>query len=751
MKPSVSSFTMLRAPHSALPPKTREGTPRRRLCGLKIAGEPRVKTSTFDDVPLVAHPDETSSWGRPEREGAFTHEELPKTDKPLTLAIQPPSALRTFASGQLRPPENSPPFLVADDAERAGSLAGKKTALAVSASLLETDASADIPSVLGGEPLRSDLKTSSWATGGVLPAPPYKSVNSLLSLQHEHLLDQQCSDKQLKAQRSGPVVLKHGETIDSLPSVDTSSTLSKDVITSPSRLQDSEETHTVLSGLCCKKFSRRSQAIASSRTDVEDDAKFAMMQTAESLSKEEGSMELPLYHSARSVESRDPVQEEIVIRMKNCGMQVMFPDDHHGGMDSHVEPESDGIVVATHVPSSTCSLLLVQKLLGQGRKMPTIVMLLQSDALASTSRSEMARRFLDMGVDDVIVQPSSDADIDMVLKLTLCRLEQKKAKLSAARERGAKLLWSSVGSICPSLPKQKDDIEEPDLGAKLGRYHEIVSLFHEGIKARLFLATDSRTAELQAVKCIPKVRLRSCSDIQKVEKELVLLKKLRHPNVIHVLGVAHSRMHLMLLLQFGGTRNLFQVIDSKPEKRLVVKEARFLWSQVMSALAHCHTHGISHRNVRTDSVAVSDDGAMARLISFGYAEPAMAPLTHPGSMPFIPPEVMLMDMPVFSATAADVWAMGIVLLEMLARIHCLQDMLGWPMVCTPDRKHAQAVMELFSDAHVLQRLWNYFEPELHSDTAFRDLLVGILSVEVPERWPASKVQSSPWLNSSFQV
>jgi len=78
-------------------------------------------------------------------------------------------------------------------------------------------------------------------------------------------------------------------------------------------------------------------------------------------------------------------------------------------------------------------------------------------------------------------------------------------------------------------------------------------------------------------------------------------------------------------------------------------------------------------------------------------------------------------------------------------------MLGWPMACSPDKKHAQQVIEVFSDTRLLQRLWNSCEPELHNDSAFPDLLAGILSITVPERWAASKVQSSPWLDINFQV
>merc|ERR1719362_235611 len=123
----------------------------------------------------------------------------------------------------------------------------------------------------------------------------------------------------------------------------------------------------------------------------------------------------------------------------------------------------------------------------------------------------------------------------------------------------------------------------------LGRHHEIVSILNEGQKAKVFLTRDNRTMEPRALKCIPKTCLRSCLDIRSIEKEIVSMKRLRHPNVTAIIGEAHSTMHLMLLLQFGGRRNLFQVIKSRPEKRLEVEEARFLWSQVVEALAHCHS------------------------------------------------------------------------------------------------------------------------------------------------------------------
>jgi len=361
---------------------------------------------------------------------------------------------------------------------------------------------------------------------------------------------------------------------------------------------------------------------------------------------------------------------------------------------------------------------------------------------------------LEMGIGDVIVQPSVDEDIETVLNLSFCRVKQKQSRLHAILEREAELFWRSAHKHFPNLPKMKDGLEEPGIGAKLGRYHEVVSVLNDGKKTRVFLAVDNRTKEPRALKCVPKVCFRTCDEVRRLEKEVATMKKLSHPNVVAIFGETQSSRHLMLLLQFGGRRNLFQVIGSKEEKCLPVEEARFLWKQVVDALAHCHSHDITHRDIKLESVAITDDGTTARLISFGYAERAIAPFRYQGSMPFIAPEVMLMDKSALCATAADVWAVGVLLLEMLLRMNFLPRILGWEKAGMPDNRHAQQVKQLFSGPQQLHRLWDGINPKLRQELAegdFLTLLTGMLTVAVPERWPVNKVQRASWVQTGSKT
>merc|ERR1719223_107008 len=123
-----------------------------------------------------------------------------------------------------------------------------------------------------------------------------------------------------------------------------------------------------------------------------------------------------------------------------------------------------------------------------------------------------------------------------MLRLSFCRARLSNARINATLDRETAIVWDAVHKIFPNLPKMKDGIEEPDVGAKLGRHHEIVSLMNSGQRAKVFLTRDNRTLESRALKCIPKVSLRSCDEVRRLDKEVAILKKLRHAHIIAILG-----------------------------------------------------------------------------------------------------------------------------------------------------------------------------------------------------------------------
>merc|ERR1719410_2202165 len=112
-------------------------------------------------------------------------------------------------------------------------------------------------------------------------------------------------------------------------------------------------------------------------------------------------------------------------------------------------------------------------------------------------------------------------------------------------------------------------------------------------------------------------------------------------------------------------------------------------------------------------------------------------------MPFIAPEVMMQDLEVYSASASDVWALGVVLVEMLCGVNTLPKILGWQKTGVPKKKNAEDVILLLSEPDKFRdAIEKKMGAALPDNDDFSKLLNGVLCVCVPERWSSSKVQRS---------
>ncbi len=159
-------------------------------------------------------------------------------------------------------------------------------------------------------------------------------------------------------------------------------------------------------------------------------------------------------------------------------------------------------------------------------------------------------------------------------------------------------------------------------------------------------------------------------------REGSVLARLRHPNIAHLLdaGVAAGSQPYLILEYVHGER-----IDRYCKARDLDVRARIrLFLDVLSAVAHAHNNLIVHRDIKPSNILVTDEGAV-KLLDFGVAallspsvETDGSALTHHFAVGLTPghaaPEQLLGE-PV--TTATDVYALGIVLFQLLAGRHPL--------------------------------------------------------------------------------
>uniref|UniRef100_A0AC35U3Y1 Protein kinase domain-containing protein n=1 Tax=Rhabditophanes sp. KR3021 TaxID=114890 RepID=A0AC35U3Y1_9BILA len=174
--------------------------------------------------------------------------------------------------------------------------------------------------------------------------------------------------------------------------------------------------------------------------------------------------------------------------------------------------------------------------------------------------------------------------------------------------------------------------------------------------------THCITGRKVAVKIVNKERL-SESVLQKVEREIAIMKLIEHPHVLHLYDVYENKKYLYLLLEHVSGGELFDYLVKKG--RLMAKEARKFFRQIISALDFCHAYNICHRDLKPENLLI-DERNNIKIADFGMAslqvEGSMLE-TSCGSPHYACPEVIRGEK--YDGKKADVWSCGVILFALL--------------------------------------------------------------------------------------
>ncbi len=159
------------------------------------------------------------------------------------------------------------------------------------------------------------------------------------------------------------------------------------------------------------------------------------------------------------------------------------------------------------------------------------------------------------------------------------------------------------------------------------------------------------------------------------KREGDILARLTHPNIAHLLdaGVTSGGQPYLVIELVEGER-----IDHHCDLNRLTVDARLaLFDDVLSAVAHAHTHLVIHRDIKPGNILVTADG-IVKLLDFGIAKllddettaGEATELTRDGGRVLTPeyaaPE-QLRGEPV--TTATDVYALGVLLYQLLGGRH----------------------------------------------------------------------------------
>jgi serine/threonine protein kinase len=150
--------------------------------------------------------------------------------------------------------------------------------------------------------------------------------------------------------------------------------------------------------------------------------------------------------------------------------------------------------------------------------------------------------------------------------------------------------------------------------------------------------------------------------IHRFENEYRL--RLDHPNLISATDYfIYDENHYLIRPYMEGTDAAAYIMKNRITRNEFIQIA----IDVLSALAHLHTHGILHTDIKPSNIILSktDNGVKAYLTDLGLARNMNAPITQrPFALLYSPPEQVLQYHYLMNASS-DIYSLGITLYELL--------------------------------------------------------------------------------------
>ncbi|KAG7484916.1 hypothetical protein MATL_G00054860 [Megalops atlanticus] len=215
----------------------------------------------------------------------------------------------------------------------------------------------------------------------------------------------------------------------------------------------------------------------------------------------------------------------------------------------------------------------------------------------------------------------------------------------------------------PSMPRCRNLVattadEQPHIGN-----YRLLKTIGKGNFAKVKLARHVLTGKEVAVKIIDKTQLNS-SSLQKLFREVRIMKLLNHPNIVKLFEVIETEKTLYLVMEYASGGEVFDYLVA--HGRMKEKEARAKFRQIVSAVQYCHQKCIVHRDLKAENLLLDADMNI-KIADFGFSNEFTLGNkldTFCGSPPYAAPE--LFQGKKYDGPEVDVWSLGVILYTLVS-------------------------------------------------------------------------------------
>ncbi|RSH94394.1 hypothetical protein EHS25_004197 [Saitozyma podzolica] len=261
----------------------------------------------------------------------------------------------------------------------------------------------------------------------------------------------------------------------------------------------------------------------------------------------------------------------------------------------------------------------------------------------------------------------------------------------------------------------------------------------EGEFGKVKLGVHTEYGVEVAIKLIRRGSLDDEVRANKVEREIDVLKTLKHPNIVRMFDVIDTEKYIGIVLEFAGGGELFDYILAN--RYLKERDAQKLFAQLISGVDYLHKKHIVHRDLKLENLLL-DKHRNVIITDFGFAnrfnhaaDDLMA--TSCGSPCYAAPELVVSE-GLYVGSAVDIWSCGVILYAMLSGYLPYDD--------DPDNPEGDNINLLYK--YIMSTSLKF--PD-HLSALAKDLLQMMLVPEPEYRCSINQIMEHPWLYSQRDV
>jgi serine/threonine protein kinase len=253
-------------------------------------------------------------------------------------------------------------------------------------------------------------------------------------------------------------------------------------------------------------------------------------------------------------------------------------------------------------------------------------------------------------------------------------------------------------------------------------HYQIGRTIGKGTFGKVKLGVHTLTGEKVAVKILEKEKIKDSSDVERVSREIKILKQVNNPNIVKLYEIIETQKQLYLIMEYASGGELFDYIVART--RLKEQQACLFLQQILAGVEYLQLIRVVHRDLKPENLLL-DNKNNIKIVDFGLSnlykhEETLK--TACGSPCYAAPEMIAGKR--YHGAQVDIWSCGVILFAMVNGYLPFED----PNTSSLYKKIIAGDFKCGS----------WVSPEVH------DLLKGILNTNPESRLTIDKIRAHKW-------